>query len=327
MEKAIYLLKGITGAGKSTYARKLSEETGAIIVSTDEIRKANNMSVTCKEAIPKQKIMVEEYLKIGKSVIVDGTNLKQGADNYYNQLGRVYNAKVVLIYFAIHPIKWNENILKRGNDRDEFIKIRSTMYGALTLTGLERFNEVKLIVNDYMNPIEDFQEFYKENKDLFLKSPREFIKLVNSTYGNVFEEFNNCIGYDQQNYNHIQTLDEHILSVTEYLKEQGEIMMWAGIIHDLGKIVEGIKEIDEDTGNASYLGHAGASTDIGICLLTRFGFNKDFIMNVIQIVNRHMYIPYVGKLSKSKKNSLGLNMYEKLLIFRKADKESKKTAE
>lgn len=325
MNQFIYLLKGVTGAGKSTYANKLSIETGAIIVSTDDIRKTYNMSVNSMEAIPKQKIIVEEHLKAGKSVIVDGSNLKKGADNYYLQLGSIYKAKVVLIYLATHPLQWEKNIERRGNDREVFLEIRHKMYGALTFAGIEKFDEVKIIVNDIMEPISGFQNFYLNNRNIFIENPRKFIELLKERFGDIFPEFDKCIGYDQENIHHKQTLDEHILSVAEYLSNKGEdeIMIWSAILHDLGKVVDGIKEVDE-TGNASYKGHAGASTDIGACVLTRFGFNDDFIFKVLPIVNRHMYIPYEGKLSKNKKNSLGKGIYDKLVIFREADKESKK---
>ena len=321
----IYLLKGVTGAGKSTYAKELSIDTGAIIVSTDEIRAEFNMICNSPEAISKQKIIVEDYLKEGKSVIVDGTNLKKRADNYYLQLGAKYKAKVNLIYFATHPYRWEKNIEKRGNDRIEFLKIRNNMYSALTFTGIEKFDDVTIIINDTMEPIDDFQSFYLNNKKIFLENPRKFISLLLNNYEGIFPEFEACIGYDQENINHNQTLDEHILSLAEYLsyKNESEVMIWSAILHDLGKLTDGIKQIDE-TGNASYQGHAGASTDIGACVLSRFGFDFEFILKVLPIINRHMYIPYEGKLSKNKINALGKDIYDKLVLFREADKCSKK---
>lgn len=79
-KQTLYILVGISGAGKSTYARKLAVETDSIVVSSDEIRGevCGDPSDQSKNGfifnvlIP-QRVMMG--LENGRSVIFDATSL------------------------------------------------------------------------------------------------------------------------------------------------------------------------------------------------------------------------------------------------------------
>ena len=75
----VYILIGLQGAGKSTYAKELSEKTGAIIVSSDEIRerKNGNRSITKddRKVFKEMRLTIKDLILEGKDVIVDATNV------------------------------------------------------------------------------------------------------------------------------------------------------------------------------------------------------------------------------------------------------------
>jgi len=81
MQQTLFILAGISSSGKSTYAQTLAQQTGAVIISTDSIRK--ELSGTEEDQSKNGLIFtvilprrIHEALKEGKSVIVDATSLK-----------------------------------------------------------------------------------------------------------------------------------------------------------------------------------------------------------------------------------------------------------
>lgn len=80
MAKAIIGI-GIPGSGKSTVLSRLSEETGAIYVSTDQIRQELTGSEADqsrnKQVIELMYQRAHEALDAGEDVIIDATNAKK----------------------------------------------------------------------------------------------------------------------------------------------------------------------------------------------------------------------------------------------------------
>ena len=70
----LHMLVGIQGSGKSTYAKKLSKEFNAPIISSDIIR---NLHPDWEEALifPEVYRLCSEYLKQGIDVIADSTSI------------------------------------------------------------------------------------------------------------------------------------------------------------------------------------------------------------------------------------------------------------
>lgn len=329
-KQSITLLKGISCSTKSTSLKSLSFENTKVL-SSDELRAKYNLDDTDNSVFVIVFDLMEKYLKEGYSVILDSTNLSTKRHNRSKNLVEVYNTSFNCKYHIVHPYLWESFALNRINSRwtnysmEEMLKIRKCMFTALSYPFKDEFDNFELIVKDIpinKSCIDNFNRYYNENKELFLNDTRMFFKPLykNGLLKKVFPELFNTYGLDQNNSHHNQTLDEHIFSVCENIPLKSEEMIWSAVLHDLGKIIRGIAT-DKEDGNVTYEGHAGASTEIAICVLKRFGFDREFIDSVTRIVNRHMYLPYVGKLKKSKVDKLKINgLYDKLVMFRIADK-------
>lgn len=92
----VYIMVGVPGSGKSTYAEKLSKETGAVIISSDNIREelygdaaiqGDNGKVFGMYYYRAKCLLLE-----GKDIILDATNLtKKDRKNIYNRFGNSYH--------------------------------------------------------------------------------------------------------------------------------------------------------------------------------------------------------------------------------------------
>ncbi len=103
MKQHILALSGISGSGKTTYARELVREAqGYIRVNRDELRQMlfgytefdshehyTNPGIREREELVSivQDEMIGEIIKFGKSVLVDNTNLKQKYLKELNKFG------------------------------------------------------------------------------------------------------------------------------------------------------------------------------------------------------------------------------------------------
>ena len=149
----LHLMVGIQGSGKSTYSKKLRDEFGYKIISSDEVRK---MYPDWEEV----KIFPEVYrlcameLKEGNDVIFDATNItpKVRARNI-NLIREIYSDFEVYAYF-INTNKeiCKERVLKRNNMEGELflpIEVIDSYYNNLVPPSLEEgINKVIVINND-----------------------------------------------------------------------------------------------------------------------------------------------------------------------------------
>lgn len=74
-----YIMVGFPGSGKSTYAEKLSKETGAEIISSDSIREekygTRKITNNDKKVFKEMRRRIFKSLSEGKDVICDATNI------------------------------------------------------------------------------------------------------------------------------------------------------------------------------------------------------------------------------------------------------------
>jgi predicted kinase len=118
-----YIICGFIGAGKTTFARKLEKETGAIRITKDEwIIKIFGNKITSDKNFEKYDKNITELatdiafkiLKAGKDVIIDdGFWVKSQRDDIKKKISEV-GAKPILYYVECPVEKMRERVVTRS---------------------------------------------------------------------------------------------------------------------------------------------------------------------------------------------------------------------
>ena len=127
----LYIMVGLPGSGKSTKAKEISKETGAIITSLDSMREEiagsrknwhenpdifnNTMSRSIANI---QNAMVEWHLKNGESVIVDNMNLKSRYVAFFQELSKKYDIEIEFVKMKCDWATLKERNKTRPVDED-----------------------------------------------------------------------------------------------------------------------------------------------------------------------------------------------------------------
>lgn len=126
-----YVICGFIGAGKTTFARKLEKETGAIRVTKDEwiikifgnkITLDNNFEVYDKNITKLATDIAFKILKAGKDVIIDeGFWVKSQRDDIKKKILQV-GAKPIFYYVESSVDKMKERVIYRSKNptKDSF---------------------------------------------------------------------------------------------------------------------------------------------------------------------------------------------------------------
>src|SRR4030042_5149340 len=120
-----YIICGFIGAGKTTFARKLEKETGAIRVTKDEwiikifgnkITLDNNFEVYDKNITKLATDIAFKILKAGKDVIIDeGFWVKSQRDDIKKKILQV-GAKPIFYYVESSINKMKERVIDRSKN-------------------------------------------------------------------------------------------------------------------------------------------------------------------------------------------------------------------
>ena len=334
--RKIMVLMGVTCAGKSTITNTNNLQIkgcNIYILSSDKMREQYGLEECSCEVF---KLIEQEITKISKEnnsycCIIDSTNLSYKRQNQWKLLSKRTKSEIEFVYKITHPQIWEQNVKKRIETKwinytpERVINIKKNMLLALNLP-----DNVKFITKDIAidkREIEMFKDYYKTNQELFLTNPQCFFQNA-LNLEKVIPELVSTFNFDQESQYHIDDLFNHLIKTTNYFVANSltnyltlEQKIWVGILHDIGKSVEGIKLRKED-GNCSYIGHAGVSAELAILILKRLGFDNDFIFKVAQIISLHMVLPY--EMTEKSKNKL-INRYSPEIFytlqeFRVADK-------
>ena len=118
MNNTLYIAVGLPGSGKSTYAKNFIKDKDIEYLSSDELRAkfgSGETDQTCtNQVFAYIKRKVDEFLKDGKNVMVDATNVNRKERSDYIKTAKKYGAKVVAIVFKMDRQGLIERNKKRG---------------------------------------------------------------------------------------------------------------------------------------------------------------------------------------------------------------------
>jgi predicted kinase len=108
MSAVLYVLCGMSFSGKSTLAAAIAQQTGAVIVSLDEINAERGLygglGIPDEEWLLSHQLAlqrVEEALATGRSVVVDDTNCFRFLRDAYRAVAVRLDVKALLLYLDL----------------------------------------------------------------------------------------------------------------------------------------------------------------------------------------------------------------------------------
>jgi protein phosphatase len=144
---SLVLLLGVSGSGKSTFARRLFQPTE--ILSSDHCRALvcddeNNQAVN-KEAFEILHLIAARRLAQRKLTVIDATNVQAAARQTLLALARAQQLPAVAIVFAFAPdvcLAQNAQRLHRVVDREVIVQQQHDLQQSLTTLADEGFHSV-----------------------------------------------------------------------------------------------------------------------------------------------------------------------------------------
>lgn len=288
----LYLMVGLSGSGKSTIAKQLTDvEKNTIIVSSDAIRE----ELTGK---------VEDQSKNEEVFKIFHKRIREGLENKYNVIADATNI----------TIKSRRAILLnvRGLDVHKIAYVIPKPYEQCKKDNLHREHPVPEEVLE--RQIRKFQiPFEQEGFDeCFLHTFHKENRL------NEIIMFDQMKGYDQQNPHHTMSLDEHCKNTYDLFSRKGYPTKYrvAALLHDYGKLF--CKTIDEN-GVAHFYGHESIGSYL--VLENMIGLCWEDIMDTCFLINYHM-MPFAWttpEIQQRWKERFGEYKYKMLMNFHECD--------
>lgn len=311
---------GLPGSGKSTFVKQLAISENAVILSSDAIRQELFGDATKQKSRVVFRTLYERLNNLvakGFSVIVDATNIERDC--------RV---------FALRKLP--STIKKECYYFD-------TPYSICVARNQQRKRHVPLLVMEKMRKHLEFPTVGEgfdvvhivHDSSPYEISRQQFIALIQSqpTYEELFQTlrsiplFKEIYQFDQENSFHQFLLCQHtyfvLAYINEYYMESDKLALQiAALFHDVGKpFCKKYKPFQQRYG---YFGHENVSAQLVCHFLLELGFEKNFVLKVVYLVQFHMLIQYGGDKGGSEiYHLLDGDLLTRLYFFREADQFAK----
>ena len=280
---------GLSGSGKSTKAHEIAERTGAIVVSSDELRKElfgdERFQGEKDKLFREYHKRVHDNLAAGRDVVADKTNI-----SIRSRRALLEAVKDLDVYkdCVICNVKYSdclENNRNRSYQLPDEV-IRRQLYGFQVPFCEEGWDEIR-----------------------FTTLPKQIISA--QMMG----------GFDQKNPYHTEDLYDHSVRTTKAFLTRYPDKKLEGMFHDIGKTRT--QKIGED-GIAHYYGHQNVGAYM---ILTELGDDLPRLLDVSFVANYHM-MPISWTTSKVKekwRKIFGDEKFEMLMYFHECDMLRKET--
>lgn len=336
MSKARFLmLVGLPASGKSTFAKEAMEGREDIVyLSSDELRvellgDVNRQDANTDVFVEMAKRTVTA-LKEGKHVIYDATNTsRKKRQGLLGQLPKGIEKHVV--YMATDM----RDILKRNQERDRTVpeSVIERMYKTLQIPIYsEGWDSIKFIYDNEILFNQLDEGFVQKIKLAILTGKENYTHEMMDFLATYFKEFSDILNVPHDSKWHTFSISRHIYYVYRFILEhetiaknnsirEREIMIWASLLHDIGKFYckSFINRKGEETPTANYIGHEHVGAQMAISFLKKLDYDDYFIHRVATLIQFHMYLLDGDASEKKLINRVGEQVYEQLKILREAD--------
>jgi putative nucleotidyltransferase with HDIG domain len=327
------MLVGLPASGKTTFADELLEDAdNTIIVSSDAIREEffGDKSI---QGEPQDvfKIMHKrtlDNLNNGFNVIYDATNIKEKHRKaILSKLPK--DTQKTVCYMATQY----EDVLHYNSLRERKVpeRVIERMYKNMQIpTKKEGWDKIVVV--------DDPSKSHEEILDNGAKMIRMTVMLGREKYeifrflASTFKEFLKIYDMPQDNSHHSFSVGRHSYYTYEYILENyegnnddKEVMLWSGLLHDIGKeFTKSFKNHNGvETRYASYRNHENVSAQMSVTLLRKLGFDSDSRLKVATVIQNHMKL-YDSKINKEKmKKKIGNDIFDMVEFLHKADLSAK----
>lgn len=318
------MMVGVPGSGKSTRAKELSLETGAVIMSSDALRFELFGDETSQEdnnlVFQELHKRTKEALASGKDVIYDATNTnRKKRKHLLSQLGKDVEKRAMVLPISYHAAIMNDKKRERIVGEDVIRKFIKSFHIPQVSEG---WDHIELCYKHKdIDPRIDVS-------DLDFHRTQEFF-LMNDYCGGV-------LAHPQNNPFHTLSVDRHIYKAYKYVRDNyhgsdKELVLLASLYHDVGKPF--CRETNPETLYDSFFGHENVSAQIAAMNMLQMGYSTEDILMVTDLVQHHMLFLNEEKHEKERKkvhNKKKAHMSEhdpyrfKLLeLLRRADVQAK----
>lgn len=298
------MMVGLPGSGKSTYAKKLEENYGYIVHSSDELREKLLLDVNDQSqngaVFEELHRNIRADLQDGNNVVYDATNLNRKRRRHF--LNFIQNVTCTK-YCMFLPTPYEtclENNMKR--DRQVPQHTISKMYKSIQIPHhSDGFDSV-------------FINYEALKKEYNLSQTIQWLSKI-----------------EQDNPHHQYTVGEHCKRTARYIRDHGgnKTLQMAALLHDIGKPV--CKAFLNTKGNptdiAHYYGHENVSAYLAIGYLAKELESTEDILDAAFLINNHMRLMQLEHLKEKKDTSasklhkqIGKEMMEALTLLYLADK-------
>jgi predicted kinase len=331
----VYMLCGMPSSGKSSWAIENASVLNAEILSSDSLRETLFGDVSRQdkntEIFQYMYNQAKVLLNSGKNVIIDATNISRKKRVHFNNEFFKYNRNIIYFNTSHSACIMRDLHRNRTVGKDIILK----MFKNLQIpTYSEGWDNIEIKYDKYMTPFTT-----KDNFEKWLLNDWSYEEMFNFPRGLCqFSDFSNIFELPQDNPHHTFSVSRHIYHVYKYVYDnynKDKIthakdflkMLWVAVFHDVGKgHTKTFTNINgEPKRTASYYGHENVSGQIACSILNVLGYDDDFILEVVELVQLHMRLTQAEteKSVNKLKNSVSQDTFENLEFLFLADTSAK----
>ena len=301
------MLIGIVASGKSTYAKKLAEETDTIILSSDQLREEMYGDISDQthnaEVFAELHKRCKENLQKQVNIIYDATNVNMRKRlAFFRELKDIDCYKKAIVFATPYELCLEQNSKRDRKVPEDVIKrMRENFHFPLYNEG---FDEI------------------------------EFVWNMGDTEFDMFALLDKAANFEQCNRHHSFNLEEHMWKTAMGLPDKckvNHVLFTAARLHDIGKL-ETQSFVDRKgnpTDEAHYYQHQYAGGYEAMFYLKQHGhreYSDEEILHICTLIQYHMH-PYIAwrdseKARNRDRQLFGDEMYEEVWSLHRADRDA-----